>query len=219
MSTPGIPDALNRIIQLLAKFPGIGEKTALRHAIFLVQTPELSTLLGPEMATLHKVVGPCPSCNGLSATGELCAICDDHKRDPHILCVVHRVEDIIALEQCGAMRGSYFVLGKVMSPLEGVSGSDLPCGALMRRIAGMSEFLRGAGDEKGLEVLFALSPSVDGEATGMYLQRFVRDTYKKMESTDLPKFSVFNSGVPYGGDISYANRVALQRAFEDRKAL
>jgi recombination protein RecR len=130
-----------------------------------------------------------------------CAICLDSKRDPRLLCVVARVQDLLAIERSGAMRGRYFVLGKLLSPLEGVGAEDLPLAALEGRI-----------DEGEIsEIVIATPPSVDGEATALLLSR---------ELAGRPiRLSRIASGVPHGGDLEFADQITLGRAIEGRKQL
>lgn len=131
----------------------------------------------------------------------LCTICRDNKRDPSLVCVVARIQDLIAIERSGAMRGRYFVLGRLISPLEGVGPEDLPIEKLVRQIQ------EGAIQE----ILIATPPSVDGEATALLLRR---------ELTRFPvRVSRIASGVPHGGDLEFADQVTLGRAIEGRKEL
>src|SRR5207244_1601874 len=118
---------VKRITQLLARLPGVGEKTAQRYLLFLLTQEGLAHELGSELADLERWVRPCARCGNLADVDPnappaepLCAICTDSKRDAHVLCVVARVHDLIAIERAGTMRGRYFVLGKLLSPLEGV---------------------------------------------------------------------------------------------------
>src|SRR5689334_7294895 len=136
----GMPPRLARTAQLLGRLPGVGEKTALRFALFLATTDEVAAReLGAELTALRDHVKPCARCGNIAETLEpempaLCAVCADSRRDPSLLCVVARVQDLLAIERSGAMRGRYFVLGRLLSPLEGISTEDLPIDALKSRI-------------------------------------------------------------------------------------
>ena len=136
-----------------------------------------------------------------ASTPVLCSICRDTKRDPRVLCVVARVQDLLAVERSGAMRGRYFVLGTLLSPLEGIGPDDLPLAALERRL-----------DETApTEVLVATPPSVDGEATALLLAR-------ELGRRPL-RISRIASGVPHGGDLEFADQITLGRAIEGRRQL
>ena len=136
-----LPETLLRLVHLFARFPGVGEKTAQRFVLHLVTSEqELAEGLARELELLRSRVRPCEQCGHMAdATDEtapvLCSICRDSKRDARVLCIVARVQDLLAIERSGAMRGRYFVLGKLLSPLEGVGPDDLPLAALHRRLS------------------------------------------------------------------------------------
>jgi recombination protein RecR len=213
----GLPERLSRVAQLLSRFPGVGEKTAQRFALFLATTdPSTAKELGAELAELREHVRPCDLCGhvaeGAAAGPVLCSICGDNRRDPSLLCVVARVQDLLAIERSSAMRGRYFVLGRLLSPLEGVGAEDLPLAALRARVRG--EPVAGAPGAPALapitEMLVATPPSVDGEATALLLAR---------EFTGLGvRVTRIASGVPHGGDLEFADQVTLGRAIEGRKS-
>jgi recombination protein RecR len=150
-------------------------------------------------------VRPCETCGNvaeLDANGKArCGICRDSRRDPELLCIVARVQDLLALERSGALRGRYFVLGKLLSPLDGIGPEELPLGRLMARIA--------ADGVK--EVILATPPSVDGEATALLLAR-------ELAGRDL-RVTRIASGVPHGGDLEFADQITLGRAIEGRRPL
>jgi recombination protein RecR len=202
-----LPERLSKVVRLLSRLPGVGEKTAQRFALHLaLANPELSRELGEELATLHARVRPCALCGNLAevldaAEPPRCSVCRDNKRDARLLCVVARVQDLLAIERSGVMRGRYFVLGKLLSPLEGVGPEDLPLGALVRRI-----------EEDGVaELLVATPPSVDGEATALLLARELGPKGVRI--------SRIASGVPHGGDLEFADQITLGRAIEGRKPI
>lgn len=211
------PERLSRVAQLLARLPGVGEKTAQRYALFLATSDEANAReLGREIAELRDHVRPCERCGNIAevetnaAAGAadargpaVCAICRDNKRDPSLLCVVARVQDLLAIERSGAMRGRYFVLGKLLSPLEGVGAEELPIDALKERLLDPAAPVA--------EVLVATPPSVDGEATALLIAR-------ELGAVGI-KVSRIASGVPHGGDLEFADQVTLGRAIEGRKTL
>ncbi|WP_438007698.1 recombination mediator RecR [Sorangium sp. So ce321] len=203
----GLPGRLSRVAQLLARLPGVGEKTAQRFALFLVTAGEdTARELGSELAELCDHIRPCVRCGHIAEIDEdgqaLCAICLDSRRDGALLCVVARVQDLLAIERSGAMRGRYFVLGRLLSPLEGVGAEELPLEALRARVRDPEQPVR--------EVLVATPPSVDGEATALLLAR-------ELGAMGI-QVTRIASGVPHGGDLEFADQVTLGRAIEGRKS-
>jgi recombination protein RecR len=202
-----LPERLTRLVTLLSRLPGVGEKTAQRFVLYLVsQDAELPRRLAEELASLGTHLRPCERCGHIAEVGEpdlpvWCSICKDNKRDPRLLCVVARVQDLLAIERSAAMRGRYFVLGKLLSPLEGIGPEDLPLETLKRRL-----------DEGEIaEVVVATPPSVDGEATALLLARELAKRNVRV--------SRIASGVPHGGDLEFADQITLGRAIEGRKEL
>lgn len=201
-----LPDQLFRLAQRFARLPGVGEKTALRFAMYLlVADPAIARDLGRDLVSLHDLIEPCASCGHVAERNpqgpSLCSICSDHKRDPGLLCVVARVQDLLAIERSGAMRGRYLVLGKLMSPLEGVRPSDMPIEKLRERIR----------EDQVREVLLATPPTVDGEATALYLAQEIQGLGVRV--------SRLASGVPHGGDLEFADQITLGRAIDGRRGV
>ncbi|NOU28482.1 MAG: recombination protein RecR [Polyangiaceae bacterium] len=196
---------LRRVLQLFARLPGVGEKTAHRYVLHLLTTdPSVAEELGRAVSELHHVFQPCSVCNNLAEVGEtpiLCDICKDHKRDPSVLCVVAKVSDLLALERPGTLRGRYFVLGGLLSPLEGVGPEALPVPRLVERV-------RQGGVR---EVIIATPPSVDGEATALFLRRELGDL-----GVSITRIA---SGIPHGGDLEFIDPVTLGRALDGRKVI
>ncbi len=200
------PDRLIRVVQLLSKLPGVGEKTAQRYALSLLMgDPGVPHDLGRALLDLRDHVGPCSECGHVTDILEdgtaRCSICRDSRRDPAMLCVVARVQDLLAIERSGSMRGRYHVLGKLLSPLDGVTKEDLGLGKLVRRIRGSEGAIR--------EVVVATPPSVDGEATALLLSRELASL-----GVDVSRIA---SGVPHGGDLEFSDQVTLGRAIEHRR--
>ncbi len=197
-----LPESLRRVIQLLSRLPGVGEKTAQRFALQLMTDPALSRDLGEELTALKDRLRPCEKCGNLAEVDgdrAVCSICRDGRRDSHLLCIVGRVQDLLAIERSGAMRGRYFVLGRLLSPLDGIGPEELPLPELFRRIH----------EEQTQEVILATPPSVDGEATALLL---ARELVKKGLSV-----SRIASGVPHGGDLEFADQITLGRAIDGRR--
>jgi recombination protein RecR len=200
-----LPRHLDQVIRLLSRLPGVGEKTAVRYTMQLVNDPRLASELGQHLLEIPDGVRPCERCGNLAEVGEagrfVCAICLDSRRDAKQLCVVARVQDLMAIERSGALRGRYFVLGKLLSPLDGVGPEELPLPALTRII-----------EEDGVEELIvATPPSVDGEATALLLAR-------EMSKMNV-RISRIASGVPHGGDLEFADQITLGRAIDGRRQL
>jgi recombination protein RecR len=204
-----------RAAELLSHLPGVGEKTAQRFALFLATSNEaISRELGRALLELRDYVRPCSLCGNIAERRRedaepafRCAICSDSKRDPRLLCVVGRVQDLLAIERSGAMRGRYFVLGRLLSPLEGVGVDALPIDALRHRVR--------ADDVS--EVLVATPPSVDGEATALLV---ARELGRIATSDGSPvRVTRIASGVPHGGDLEFADPITMGRALAGRRAL
>src|SRR5271170_6518779 len=201
-----MPERLARVAHLLARLPGVGEKTAQRFALFLATADEeVARELGRALTELRDHVRPCSRCGNIAegAAGEqaLCSVCEDPRRDDKLLCVVGRVQDLLAIERAGTMRGRYFVLGRLLSPLEGVGPEELPLAKLAARIR--SEGVR--------EVIVATPPSVDGEATALLLKQELAPL-----GTVITRIA---SGVPHGGDLEYADPITMGRALAGRQEL
>lgn len=202
-----LPQAMLRVAELLGKLPGVGDKTAQRYALHLVTgDPSLAPELAEALGVLGAKVRPCARCGSIAELGDdgappLCFVCADTRRDTSLLCVVARVPDLLAIERSSAMRGRYFVLGRLLSPLDGVGASDLPMDALKARITDPASPVS--------EVLVATPPSVDGEATALLIAR-------ELSSLGV-RVTRLASGVPHGGDLEYFDQVTIGRAIEGRK--
>ncbi len=207
-----LPDRLLRVIQLLARLPGVGEKTAQRYALVLATGDErTSRELGAALAELRDNVRPCDACGNIaersaSENRALCAVCRDSRRDPSFLCVVARVQDLLAIERSGSMRGRYHVLPRLLSPLDGVDRDDIGLDALLDRVRSASPPIQ--------EIVIATPPSVDGEATALLL---ARELAAVETPSGPPAVTRLASGVPHGGDLEFADQVTLGRAIEHRR--
>lgn len=197
---------IRKLVSLFSRLPGVGEKTAQRYVLHLLTSdPEVTRELGGELATLHDELRPCVRCGNIAevrpGAEPVCAICSDDRRDARVLCIVGRVHDLLAIERTGAMRGRYFVLGRLLSPLEGIGPEDLPIPRLLARIR----------DEGVAEIIVATPPSVDGEATALLLKRELAASGVKLTR--------IASGVPHGGDLEYADPITMGRALSNRQNL
>jgi recombination protein RecR len=185
----------------LSKLPGIGRKTALRLTYHLLkQSPEQSRRLADALVTLAERVHPCERCFNLTEA-ELCSICADGRRDAAIICTVEEASDIGAIERAGEFRGLYHVLGGRLSPLDGIGPGDLTIEQLETRVSG--------GGIR--EVILATNPSIEGEATALYVQR-------RLAPYSLT-VSRIARGLPVGGDLEYADGVTIAQALSARRVM
>jgi recombination protein RecR len=189
---------IERLIQLLAKLPGLGPRSARRAALVLLKKRD--TMLEPLAASLREAADAiltCETCGNLD-TASPCAICSDGRRDPHLLCVVEDVADLWALERAGVFRGRYHVLGGALSALDGVTPDRLSVGKLMERV------------KTGVdEVILAMNATVEGQTTAHYLMDLLGDL----------KVTRLAHGVPVGGELDYLDEGTLSAAFKARRAL
>ena len=193
--------AIDDLASELAKLPGIGRKTALRLTYHLLkQPPETSRRLAAVLGSLAERVHRCSVCSNLTED-DPCAICADARRDRGTLCVVEEASDIGAIERAGEFRGVYHVLGGRLSPLDGVGPEDLAIQQLVDRVASGS--IR--------EVILATNPSLEGEATALFVQRQV--------APHVPVVSRIARGIPVGGDLEYADGVTIAQALNARREM
>lgn len=193
-------DPITHLINAFARLPGVGERTASRLAFFVLNQPD--ALVDDLIDALHRVkteVGFCTQCCNLTQ-GTLCTICQDTRRDAGVVCVVESTPDLRAIERTGEFRGTYHVLHGLISPLEGVGPDDLRIRELLSRLGSESQVK---------EIILATSPSVDGEATALYLSRLLKPLGVSV--------SRIASGIPIGGELEYADRVTLSRAIVQRR--
>lgn len=195
--------AIDDLATELSRLPGIGRKTALRLTYHLLRQPtEQSRRLAHALLTLGERVRPCAQCFNLTEE-ELCAICRDPRRDVGIICVVEQSSDIGAIERAGEFRGVYHVLGGRLSPLDGVGPDDLTVRDLVGRLS--------VADQPVREVILATNPSLEGEATALYVQGQIGDTGVTV--------SRIARGLPVGGDLEYADGVTIAQALAARRTM
>jgi recombination protein RecR len=188
-----------RLIEELSKLPGIGPKTAQRLTFFLLRSPgEQARELAQAIIEVKEKIGFCSICFNITET-DPCRICGDTTRDPSVICVVEEPLDILALERTRSFKGLYHVLHGAISPMDGIGPEDLRIRELLGRLQG----------DKVKEVILAVNPNLEGEATGMYLSRLISPLGVKV--TRLAR------GLPVGGDLEYADEVTLTRALEGRQ--
>ena len=194
----------------LARLPGIGRKTAQRLTYFLLKRPpEEMKRLARVLETVAERVHACTTCGNLTEE-DPCALCANPRRDRAMLCVVEEASDIAAIERTGEYRGMYHVLGGRLSPLEGIGPDELNLKSLLTRLSSEAQTGEASGPEVK-EVIVATNPSVEGEATALYLQRLIHPLGVRV--TRLAR------GLPVGGDLEYADAVTIGRALAARTDL
>ena len=189
---------LERCVSEFAKLPGIGRRTALRLVLKLLkQKPEEAHALAESLTALVDNVKYCSVCHNISNT-DVCDICANPLRDHSTICVVENVRSVLSIEQTGAFRGLYHVLGGIISPMDGVGPSQLEIDTLVERVA--------TGDVK--EVIFALSPTMEGDTTNFYISR-------RLEGLPV-RLTTLARGLSVGDDLEYADEVTLGRSIRAR---
>jgi recombination protein RecR len=191
---------LARLIEEFQRLPGVGPKTAQRLALHILNRPDTEVrALAQALLDARQQVGHCTVCFHLSAE-PVCEICRAPQRDPRLVCVVADSRDLIALEKTREYKGLYHVLGGVISPMDGIGPEQLSIQALLRRVS----------EQQPEEVIIALSPSVEGETTTLYLGQLLKP---------FTRVTRIAFGLPVGGDLEYADEVTLARALEGRREL
>jgi recombination protein RecR len=195
------PEPVARLIEALQKLPGVGPKSAQRMTFFLLKRPadEVGELSAALTALKTRIVH-CSRCFNVTE-GDPCRICGDPARDARSLCVVEEPNDLLAVERTGEFKGRYHVLMGALSPLDGVGPEDIRVRELLHRLDG----------EAVDEVILATNPSVEGEATAIYLAKLLKPLGLRI--TRIAR------GLPVGGDLEYADEVTLSKALEGRKEM
>ena len=193
-------DPIRRLVQELSRLPGIGEKTATRLAFHLVRGNRQQVLdLAQALVDVTDKIRLCSICTNMTEQ-DPCSLCSDPRRDPEMICVVATPSDVIAIDRGGHFRGRYHVLHGLLSPLEGIGPDDIRVAELVRRLDGTVR-----------EVIIATSPSVDGEATAMYVARVIKPLGVKV--------SRIATGLPVGGELEYSDQATIARALAGRAPL
>ena len=198
-----LPPALTDVIDALGKLPGVGPRTAERYAYYLIKaSPDKSKQIANSLDKLHGGVGYCKKTFALVPAGqELSDLYTSPKRDKSIVAVVAEPFDIVALEKIGTFKGTYHVLGGLVSPIDGLGPEHLHIKELIDRI----------DEDKVEEIILATNASVEGESTALYIQKELGD--RKVKITRLAR------GLPIGVDLEYADQITLSRALEGRQVL
>lgn len=189
---------LDNTVAQLSKLPGIGSKTALRLALHLLRQPaETAINLGQSLIDMRKNICYCSKCHNISES-ETCDICSNTHRDMSTICVVESVKDVITLENTREYRGLYHVLGGVISPLDGISPSDLEIDSLISR----------AEQEDITEIILALNPTIEGDTTNYYI-------YRRLSHMPV-KISILARGISIGNELEYTDELTLSRSIINR---
>ncbi len=198
-----LPEPIQRLIDALSRLPGVGPKTASRLTFHLLRTDDsLSEELSAALAQLRSGTATCGECYNITTAGrDLCLVCASSERDRSLICVVEEPLDVLALEGTGGYKGLYHVLGGALSPIEGIGPDDLKIAELVGRVK--------AGGVQ--EVIVATNPSMEGDATAMYLQQQLAPLG--------PRLTRLARGLPMGGDLEYADQSTLLRALAGRQSL
>jgi recombination protein RecR len=197
----GYPRSLNNLIDNFKNLPGIGEKTAERMALAMLDFDKSKLdSFATSIIDVKNKIKRCSICNNLSEK-EICDICDDKSRDNHVICVVEDVKNVVLLEKNGIFDGKYHVLDGLISPLNGIDPSDINIESLLKRV----------DDELIKELIIAVKPSIEGEATALYIS-------KKLEGKNVTVSKIAH-GVPMGADMEYIDAMTLETAFFERKKI
>jgi recombination protein RecR len=189
---------LEDAVKALSTLPGVGKKTALRLALHLINQPDDHVeYFSRAILNMRKEIKHCKICFNLSDDA-ICSICNDHSRNRKLICVVESVRDVMAIEDTNQYRGTYHILGGIISPLEGIGPSALNIDGLINRVA----------NEEVEEIIMAISPTIEGETTLFYISRQLQ-SYKV-------KITTIARGVAFGGELEYADELTLGRSIISR---
>lgn len=205
-----LPKSIQKTINELSRLPGIGSKTAQRLAMYLLRdNKKLHRDLGEALINLTEGVHYCSECHNL-ADGELCKICDNPLREASLICVVEEALDVVSLENTGQYKGVYHVLHGALSPIDGVGPKDIKIKELVDRVRE-----RDVAGKPVVEVILATNPSVEGEATALYIQKQLAEISDEL--TQEVNVTRIARGIPIGGELEYADYVTLTKALEGRQ--
>ena len=195
------PKPLNKLINELSRLPGIGGKTAQRLAFHILSMSDGDAFrLSDSIREAKEQMRYCSVCGNLTDV-DPCAICSDTDRDPSVICVVESPRDVIAMEKIREFKGYYHVLHGTISPMDGIGPDYINLKSLVLRLQ----------DERVQELIIATNPTIEGEATAMYIARLIKPSGIKV--------SRIAHGIPVGGDLEYADEVTLLKAVEGRRQL
>jgi recombination protein RecR len=201
-----LPRAIRQLIEKFERLPGVGPKSAQRLVFFLLHHPESELHdFADKLLALKSNVVMCSLCHNV-AEQDPCEICSDSARDQSVLCVVEQPLDVLAIERAGNFTGLYHVLHGSIAPLNNIGPDQLYLRDILRRL------------EHVTELILATNPTMEGEATALYISELVRQTQSSTKNAEL-KISRIGHGLPIGADIEYADGVTLARALEGRREI
>ncbi len=193
--------AISRLIDEFARLPGIGRKTAQRLAFYVVdQDPKQASQFAEAILDVKRRVHYCEKCFNLTEE-TLCDICSDTKRDPALICVVESPRDLLSIEGTKEYHGFYHVLHGAISPMEGIGPNEIKLRELIVRLQ----------DDQISELMIATNPTIEGEATSMYISKLLKGTGIRVTR--------LAHGIPVGGDLEYADQITLAKSIENRRTL
>ena len=193
------PDSILQLIEAFSSFPGIGKKTAQRMAFHVLRSSSnIASQLSESVINMKSKIRFCSICNGITEN-DPCNICSNPKRDESSICIVEQASDVYTFEKTNSYHGVYHVLGGVLSPLDGIGPDDLAIESLISRV------------KPGYEIVIATNPSIEGEATSLYIAKLLNEQSVKV--TRLAR------GLPMGGDLEYLDEATLMRAMEGRTTI
>lgn len=190
---------LDKAVDQFASLPGVGRKTALKFVLHLLKknADEVNSFIG-SIGELKKNIRECKICHNIS-DGEICEICADRKRDRSTICVVENIKDILSIEATSQFQGLYHVLGGIISPMDGIGPADLHIPSLLER----------AEQASVKEIIFALSATIEGDTTGYYI-------FKKLKNKENLTISTIAKGISIGNDLEYTDELTLGRSIVNR---
>lgn len=198
-----LPKALSRVIEDFEKLPGIGPKSAQRLAFYLLHVPQSSLeQFATDLMNVKKETVLCSICYNIGDM-DPCFICSDQTRDKGLVCIVEDALDVLAIERSGKYKGVYHVLHGVINPLSSIGPEDIYIPQLLSRLKSLAESVS--------EIILATNPTMEGEATAMYIVRELKKQHPNLKTTRI------GHGLPIGADIEYADETTLDRALEGRR--
>ncbi len=192
-------ETITKLITQFEKLPGIGHKTAVRLAFFVLESPKsYAEEMSKVLIEAKEKVKFCSKCYNITES-DPCEICSSKKRDDSVICVVENVKDVVAMEKTHEYRGLYHVLHGCISPMNNITAGDIKIKELLERLS----------DDKVKEVILATNPTVEGEATAMYIARLIKPLGIRV--------SRIAHGIPVGGDLEYTDEITIIKALEGRR--
>ena len=195
------PITIGNLIECFKKLPGIGEKTAERYALSILEVDdEVLNLFADSLINIKKRIKRCKKCHNLTEN-EYCDICNDNTRDHKTICVVEEVKNIVSFEKAGTYQGTYHVLDGLISPLDGINPENINLETLINRI----------DEEEVSEIIIAIKPCIEGETTSLYITRKIKEKNVKV--------SKIAYGIPLGADMGYVDPLTLEISLENRQQI